>query len=227
MAKPFGVSTRFLLEKFPETWLSYINVVPDGPVRVIDADLSTVPTEADKVIQIDGPVPHLMHLEMQPRPDSTFPRRLGRYSYLLDLKHDLHVRSVAVILRPEADGPSLTGRLEQDHPDGGPIHVFHFGVVRAWRQPLESVLAGRLGVLPLAPLADVSVDEAPAVVRAVDERLLRETSPDLAATIMETTLVLAGMRLAREVIEALRQGLQTMNITTESSYYWLAHDKGH
>src|SRR5262249_5120313 len=126
MAKPFDVSTKVPIETFPETWLSYVGIVPDGPVRVIDADLSTVPTEADKVIRIDGPVPHLLHLEMQSRPDPTLPRRMGRYNYLLDLKHDLRVRSVAVILRPEADGPNLSERLDLDHPDGGPIHVFHY-----------------------------------------------------------------------------------------------------
>lgn len=118
MSKPFDNATKELLERYAEPWLRCFGLVPDGPVRVIDADLSTVSAEADKVFRIDGPTPYLVHIEMQSSADLTLPRRLLRYNVLLDLRLDLRVRSVAVILRPEADRSNLTGSLQLHLPDG-------------------------------------------------------------------------------------------------------------
>ena len=50
--------------------------------------------------------------------------------------------------------------------------------------------------------------------------------PAKAATIMEATLVLAGLRLENDEIKSLRGRLHTMNITTESSYYRIAVEEG-
>ena len=55
MFKPFDITTKSLLEGYPESWLAYLGLVPDGPVTVIDTDLATVTAEADKVFRIDGP----------------------------------------------------------------------------------------------------------------------------------------------------------------------------
>jgi hypothetical protein len=55
MSKPFDNATKELLDRYPEPCLLCLGLVPDGPVRVIDADLSTVSAEADKIFRIDGP----------------------------------------------------------------------------------------------------------------------------------------------------------------------------
>jgi hypothetical protein len=178
------------------------------------------------VLRIDGPAPYLVRLEMQASRDATLPRRLVRYNTLLDLGHDLRVRSIALLLRPEADDDNLTGTLELRLPGGVLVHRFHYDVFRVWERPVGTLMVGDVGTLPLAPLADVPPEEVPEIVREVDARLVRKTPPDVAATIMETTLILAGMRLGEEWVEALQKGLHTMNITTGSSYYRLAHREG-
>src|SRR5436305_1210046 len=139
-----------LREGFPEPWLAYLGLVPEGPVRVIDSDLSTITAAVDKVFRIDGPEPYLVHIEMQAGADRTLPRRLLRYNVLLDLRHDLRVRGMAVVLRPEADSDNLTGLLDLRLPDGRRIVEFHYEIVRAWQQPVEPLLAGSLGTLPMA-----------------------------------------------------------------------------
>ena len=226
MAKDFDAATKELLEADPGPWMAYLGLTPDGPVRVVDSDLSTISAAADKVFQVDGPEPYLIHLEMQSTVDRTLARRLWRYNALLDLKHDLRARSVAVLLRREVDTGDLTGVLDLRLPDSDRIVEFHYRVVRAWEQPVEPILAGGLGILPMAPLADVPRRDVPKVLRRIDARLSRETQPARAAIIMEAALVLAGMRLEEEELEELRRGLQTMNITTESSYYRLAVKEG-
>jgi predicted transposase YdaD len=97
MTKPFDTTTKQLLESAPSSWLAYIGLTPEGPVRVIDADLATVIAEADKVFRIDGPNPYLVHIEMQAGPDPSLPRRLWRYSALLDCKQDVSDRSTPVL----------------------------------------------------------------------------------------------------------------------------------
>jgi hypothetical protein len=43
---------------------------------------------------------------------------------------------------------------------------------------------------------------------------------------MEATLLLAGLRLEETQVQKLREQVQTMNITTESSYYRLLINEG-
>ncbi len=226
MAKPFDTSTKALIETYPESWLRYLGIDTDGPVHVVETNLAAISPEPDEVLRVDGPSPFLVHIETQSSRDTTLPRRIWRYNVLLDFQHHLHVRSVAVLLRPEADFKGMDGPLDYRLPDGRPVHRFEFEVVRVWKRPVATFLDGDLGILPLAPLADVPEKDLPAVLQKVDRRLARETLPDVAATMMETTLVLAGMRLDEDLIDALRPRLHTMNITTESSYYRLAHKAG-
>jgi hypothetical protein len=226
MAKPYDSTTKELLEGYPVTWLAYVGFTPGGPVTVVDADLSTFTAEADKVYRVDEPTPYLVHLEIQASADRTVSRRMLRYHVLLDVRHNLRVRSALILLRPEADHKELTGVLELRHANGERAVEFRYTVVRAWEQPLERLLGGGLGTLPVAPLAAVPRDEVAAVVETIDKRLVNETAPETAATIMEATLILAGLRLQEEQVQELRGKLRSMNITTESSYYRLAVKEG-
>ena len=93
MSKPFDTTTKELLEGFPESWMAYLGLTPDGPIHAIDSNLSTLPAEADKVFQVDGPAPYLVHVEMQAGQDRSLPRRplAIRNALPLDLRHDLRI----------------------------------------------------------------------------------------------------------------------------------------
>jgi hypothetical protein len=106
---------------------------------------------------------------------------MWRYNALLDLKYDLRVRSVALLLRPTADSKQMTGVLDLHLPDGDRVVEFRYSVVRAWQQPVEPLLTGPLATLPMATLADVPVTDVPAVLHQIDSRLMAETSPENAA----------------------------------------------
>src|SRR5438874_2693333 len=155
MSKPYDVTTKDLLKRGPVAWMAYLRLKAGGPIQVIDTDVSTVPAQADQVYRVGGRRSHLIHIEMQSRRNAALARRLWRYNALLDLKYNLRVRSVVVLLRPEADSRKLTGRLELRLPDGDEVVTFSYRVVRAWEQPVEPILTGPLATLPMAPLADV------------------------------------------------------------------------
>jgi hypothetical protein len=212
MAKPFDATTKDLLEADPVAWMAYLGLDVQGAVNVIDSDLSTVTTEADKVFRLDGPESYLVHVEMQSSADATLPRRLLRYNVLLDYRHDMRVWSVAVLLRPEAEASTLTGSLALGLPDGQQIHDFRYGVLRTWRQSAETVLQGPLNTLPMALLADFPPETARSVVDRIDERLARETTVAEAARLMNSTFLLAGLRFEEETIAPLFFGVRTMNL---------------
>ncbi len=70
----------------------------------------------------------------------------------------------------------VTGKLEEELPDGTKYLLFEYNVVRVWELPVAQILAGDLATLPLAPITQVTAEDLPAVVRRMDERIEREAS---------------------------------------------------
>jgi predicted transposase YdaD len=209
MSKPFDATTKELIETRPEDWLAYLGF-QGVAVEIVNADLSTVTAAADKVLRVRELAPWLVHLELQAGRDPELPDRHLQYNVLLKRRHRLPVRSVVVLLRPEADRSELTGVIEHWLPDGERYLEFRYRVVRVWEKPVETVLAGGLGTLPLAPLADVTQATLPAVIRRMEERIRIEATPAQAGVLWTAVLVLMGLRYSEAVITQLLQGVRGM-----------------
>jgi len=216
MAKPFDATLKDLVEHYPRDWLAQLGV-PSQPAEIIDADLSTITTQADKLLRVQEPTPSLLHRELQASHDPRLARRILKYNVLAHDRHDLPVQSIVVLLRPEADSPGLTGAVSYRLPHGGSLE-FEFDVVRLWQRPVEGLLTGGLGTLPLAPLGDVTPDALPAVIQKLDERFSDEAPPGEAATLWTSTYILMGLRFPAEIVSRLVQGVSGMR---ESSTYQL------
>ncbi len=222
MAKQFDSATKYLVDAFPRDWLALAGLPTAAPVELIDANLSTITAEADKVIRVAGPSPWLAHIELQTGRDPRLDSRLCRYNALLNHGHDLPTRSIAILLRPAADGPELSGELRRSLPDGLDYLVFRYGVVRVWRQPVESILHGGLGILPLAPVADLGSMPLEAVVEELHQRIDPEPRP-LRSLLWDATSIVMGLQHPAEVIERLLRGVHEME---ESSFYQYILTKG-
>jgi hypothetical protein len=62
VTKPYDAATKSLIERHPADWLRVLGM-PTGTVEVIDADLATVTTEADRVLRVtDVETPYLAHI---------------------------------------------------------------------------------------------------------------------------------------------------------------------
>jgi predicted transposase YdaD len=129
MPQPFDASTKYLIEAQPADWLAYLGL-PPAAVELIPADLSTVTAAADKVLHVQAPEPWLAHIELQASRDRDLPERHLEYNVLLKRRHRVPVRSIIVLLRPEADGPELTGLLEHRLPDEDWYLQFRYRVER-------------------------------------------------------------------------------------------------
>jgi predicted transposase YdaD len=62
----------------------------------------------------------------------------------------------------------------------------------------------------LAPIADVSSEELPQVVRQMEQRIVPEASPVEAASLWTAAFVLMGLIYLKESIEVLFQGMHNM-----------------
>jgi hypothetical protein len=119
VSKPYDATSKDLIETDPAGWVAFLGcVVPPSAVRLVDADLSTVTTEADKVIRVDEPERWLLHIDIQTGASGDMERRLLRYNALLHHRHGLPVASVVVLLRKEANMTWLTGQMPIVAPVG-------------------------------------------------------------------------------------------------------------
>jgi predicted transposase YdaD len=215
MAKRFDATLKDLIETYPGDWLRQLGFDYTGPIEVVDADLSTVTAQADRLFRIPEATPWL-HLDLQASRDDNLPRRVLKYNVLAFDHQGEPVHSIVVLLRPEADAPNLTGELSYRPPHRQRGVSISYDVIRLWQRPVASFLEGGLGTLPLAPLCDVTEPELPAVIRRMDERVSREAAPGEAATLWTSTYILMGLRYPPPIATRLLQGVRAMR---ESSTY--------
>jgi hypothetical protein len=210
MPGPLDDTLKYLTELSPQDWVVE-GGWPAAPAGLIDADIATVTGATDKVIQVQGPPDWLLAVDFHAGHDAVhLPPKTLLYNEALGKRHDLRVRSLAVVLHPGADSPQLTGLYERGFP-GEPADVLlRYRVVRVWQVPAARWLAGGLGVLPLAPLGAVKEAELPAVIAQMKERLDREVPRSQAAELWSATYILMGMRYADALIETLLEGVLAM-----------------
>lgn len=79
--KPFDATTKSLVEVNPKGWLDFLGL-PATTYELVSADLSTVTTEADRLIRVTTPVEYGVHQEFQAGAESRFPDRCLRYNVL-------------------------------------------------------------------------------------------------------------------------------------------------
>jgi hypothetical protein len=222
MSKPYDATLKDLIADYPADWLRFLGLPAPG-VEVIDSDLSTVTAASDKVLKVLDAEPWLLHAELQSSPRTDPDEQLHWYNTLIRHRHRMRVRSALILLRREADSPRLTGVYRVAFPGEPPYLEFRYDVVRVWRTPADTFLGGGLGLLPLAPLADVTEDGLPAVLGRMAEQLRHEARPEVQAELWTAAYVLTGMRLEPAALATLFQGVRLMH---ESSAYQLIMAEG-
>jgi predicted transposase YdaD len=215
-SKRFDVSLKDLIEDDVLSWAQRFSPHPVRAAALMDADVSTVTAAADKVLRVESARgTALLNIEADARHAADAPDRMLLYSTVLRHRHDLPVHCVLLLLRREANAGNLTGVLEVHLPGvQEPYLTFRYQVVRLWAEPLEPLLTGGLGTLPLAALTDEAEANLPGVVRRIDERLRQEAPPVLADKMRVAIYVLLGLRYEEALIEQLFKEITTMEEST-------------
>lgn len=215
MAKAFDTTLKHLLERFPADWLRLAGMDPRGPIEIVDADLSMVSREADKVFRLVKPHPQIVQMEVQASYDAQLPGRALLYNVLLGHRTGEPVWTVVLLLRPDADGPAMTGRVARHSPHGRPCLEFEYHVLRVWELTVDEILAGGPGVWALAPLAgDANRDNVSRVVRAVERKAERELAKAQSEPLWISTFLLMGMKYPSDLSHAIMKRIRHMKEST-------------
>ena len=213
MPGDFDPTVKIVVETSPADWLA-LTGRPPAPVTVIDAEVSAVLSgAADKFLRVDAVEPYVLHLDFQSGHDSaSLPGRLHLYNAVASYRTGLPVRSVAVLLRPEADSPRLTGvRESRLHDEDEPEDRFRYQVLRVWQVPADQLLRGGLGAVALAPVGAVSQAELPAVIRRMERRFRGVAQ---SRELWTATRVLMGLRYPADIVAMLLRGITQMKEST-------------
>jgi predicted transposase YdaD len=215
-AKPYDPTLKTLVEIEPESWPVLFGYAK-APTEAIDADIATVSGAADKVLRVAGDPAYLLHLEFVSGHDAaTLPSTLLMRHSLLEHRHQLRVRSGAVLPRPKADSPQLTGVYERRFPGEEPYLMFRYTVVRVWQLPPEPLLSGGLALLPLAPISAVTEAELPGIIKRMEQRLSSRRGRKQASLLWGAAYILLGLRYSQALAAQLFRGVGSMK---ESSTY--------
>ena len=124
LSKRFDATVKELLERHPRAWLEFLLGLKLRGVRVVDADLSTVTSEADKVIRVGGRKPWMVHVELVSSGGSKLARRIQRYNILVRCRHQLPVQSVIVLLSARRIAPVSLKSLRTTSRTGFSTTIF-------------------------------------------------------------------------------------------------------
>ncbi|MBM3994949.1 MAG: hypothetical protein FJ303_12475 [Planctomycetes bacterium] len=156
-----------------------------------------------------------MHLDFQSSNSATKHVDLAVYNALLHRQYLVPVHSLIVLLRPKADHPNLHGLVTYaPRPDRGKMD-FRYEVVRLWERPVEELLEGDVGALPLATLgklpAGIDLDTGlAAIVARIIDRLNRETAPDQMRHLLTASFLLTGLRVSNDKAREYFHGVRAM-----------------
>ncbi len=206
--KPFDVSPKAIAEQYPADWLRLLGW-PADDVKVIESDVATISGAADKVIRVGGSEPWLAIFEFMSVYKAMVPERLHWHSTLLKYRHQMLARSVVVLLRPQADGPILTGEYTEAFAKEDPYLTFHYRVLRLWEIPAEQLLASGLGASLFAPLGRLDRKRVLETVRAVRKRV-RAERPDKAPELLSAMYILMGLRYDEAMINLIEKEVDEM-----------------
>jgi hypothetical protein len=221
--KPFDASLNALIDDRPDEWAAFLVAragIPPGPAEAIDTDLSLT-VQADKVFRINGPVPKLVHLELESSSHLGIPHDLLRYNVLLWHHTGSPVHSVLMLLRPQANATDQRGVLAVPGADGRPYLGFRYTVVRVWEEPMERLLSAGVGLAPLALLTNEADANLAAAFVRFRERLQAAAVPDtVGKRVWGSAMVLSGLRYQES---RLAEVLETMAVNMEESsvYQWI------
>ena len=226
MSLPFDATLKEILAPRPEEFEVVFRFPSVKPAQSLNIDLSTISAARDVAFGFGVPLLEIVDLNFQSGPDLTLPSRVHLYNAVFHHRYQVPVRSVIVLLRPKGDAPNLTGKLA--YACGGKSVEFNYDVVRMWQEPLQPFLHGGIGLLPLATLCRMPDDKPLAeslreVVREIDRRLAELGDYAQAVRLMTAAFVLTGMRIEKEDLTNIYDGVRIMH---ESTAFDMMIDEG-
>jgi hypothetical protein len=214
MSLPFDATLKDILSEAPADLCKAFRLPIAEPMESLNVDLSTISAATDIAIGYGEPVQEIVDLNFQSGPDPHIDARVHLYNAAFHLRFHVPVRSLLILLRPKAETPGLTGKLT--YLAGKKRVIFPYEVIRMWREPVRPFLEGGLALLPLAMLCATPSDKPIErvlrdVAHEIDRRLASEPNHAQAVRIMTGAFRLAHLRVAKERVESVFEGVGIMH----------------
>jgi len=228
MAMTFDATLKDMARECPEGFLAAFDRRTTQRISVLNVDLSAVTAAADIVYGLGEPLQEIIHIDCQSSAAAWKHADLLLYNALLFARYHVPVHTVVVLLRPEAAHSNMDGTVDYaPRPEHGSMS-FRYQMERLWLRSAEELLAGDVGVAPLAVLGRLPegapLEEAIAnVAERIVERLTKEAPPDRAKKLLTDALLLTGLRVKRDVAAKIFRGVRMME---ESDTYLMIVDEG-
>ena len=189
---PFDNLCKYLAEKYPKRFASWVMGIPCKSVRVIKTELSNEPIRADSVtwLRVQGCI---LHLEFQVKFTGTpsMPFRMLDYWVRLYRKYRVPIIQVVIALKKSA----AAQRFPDEFHVGDTWHRYQ--VIRLWEQDPELFLHDPV-LLPLAVLA--RTDSPVNLLEKVAETIKTVDNDTKRRELSARTQILAGLRCSKKLI---------------------------
>ena len=196
---------KYLAEKYPDRFASWLLGEPTTRVEVLKTELSLEPIRADSVTLLRTQS-EILHLEFQVRvPDGKpMPLRMINYWVRLYWQYNLPVTQILIWLQP-SNNPAV---FENEFRQGLTSHGYQ--VIRMWEQSPEPLLQSP-GLLPMAVLA--ASEDATRLLNRVASEVAKIPSTRQRQEILASTEILAGLRFNSNLIRNLfREGVMRESV---------------
>ena len=228
MSQPFDAMMKQLLDQYAIDWIEWlaprVGLPAETEVEPFESDLSSIKATADKVFRLKPPGEGYLLIEPQSYWDSQLPNRLHFYASQILHNYGGPVYTIAILLRPLANSPAITGVFEDWHSDGSLYLHFRYLPIRVWELSAETLINGPLGSAPLALLTNEASSRLKEYVTRLDERLeAEESSVEDRRQILVATFLLMGMRYTHAETLNVFTGVKSMR---ESSTYMAILEEG-
>ena len=205
METSYDATFKVLVDHSPGDWARYLFA---GSVEIavpVDTSLHETKEVVDRLLRVEhSGCEFIIHVEFHAgHSGNAIPNRLFHYNAAAMKRYAMTALSCVLILRSEADSPSISGRFVRTIEPFGDIHSFRYHPIRLWKEPLERFLIPGSSLAVAGVLSDFGerdLEEAGAEIR----RCIDEVSdPGRREDMLYHLVVLAGMRFNRSQAESI------------------------
>jgi predicted transposase YdaD len=201
----YDATFKILVDHSPEDWAEFVFGSTIGLASPVDTSLHATKEVVDRLLRVERlGCEFIIHIEFHAgHSGNAIPSRLFHYNAAVMKRYAKTTLSCVLILRKEADSPSISGGFVRSVEPFGDIHSFRYHPIRLWKEPLDRFLIPGSSLAVAGVLADFgerTLEEAGAEIRmCIDE----VSDPERREDMLYHLVVLAGMRFNRSQAESI------------------------
>jgi hypothetical protein len=201
----YDATFKILVDHSPEDWARYLFAGAVEFATAVDTTLHATKEVVDRLIRVESlGREFIIHIEFHAgHSGNAIPSRLFHYNAAVMKRHALTTLSCVLILRKEADSPSISGGFVRSIAPFGDIHSFRYHPIRLWKEPLGRFLIPGSSLAVAGVLADfgaLSLEEAGVEIRSCIDAV---SDLDERERLLEHAISLAGLRFNDEQAESM------------------------